>query len=123
MKELIRQKCEICLDDHNNPDDRIAICKSCGIAVHQACYGGDILEYMPEDEWVCEACHYLTIRGHEDLKCVFCPIRKHGTLKHIAVINGNRDDFWAHVQCVNWIPEIRFTNEEYFFSLTKYPKK
>jgi hypothetical protein len=33
-------------------------------------------------------------------------------LKYLKVVDGF-GYFWGHVQCVNWIPEIHFSTEEY----------
>ena len=104
--------CEICLDDHNNPEDRLATCEHCKVSVHQSCYGGSILEQMPEGSWVCEKCRYQNIHPDEEIGCKFCPLNDRGALKRLSLADS-KGYFWAHVQCVNWIPEIHFSSEEY----------
>jgi NuA3 HAT complex component NTO1 len=53
--------CDICLDDFNDESieggDNLVICDMCNVAVHQSCYGHDILRKFPETEqWFCERC-------------------------------------------------------------------
>jgi len=52
----------------------------------------------------------------DDIKCSFCP-EVRGVLKEM-----NHDKFpWAHVSCINWIPELYFHGDEVV--LDKYDKK
>ena len=40
-------KCDVCMDDDDNEGDEIVICDGCNMAVHQSCYGRDILHQLP----------------------------------------------------------------------------
>ena len=53
--------------------------------------------------WICERCSVLLNYKIDinKIKCFFCSERK-GAIKNIK---GN---LWAHVSCINWIPEIEF---------------
>ena len=42
-----------------------------------------------------------------EIKCFLCPDID-GAIKKVQ----NEADLWAHVVCVNWTPEIWFTDEE-----------
>ena len=111
VKTRGRTVCDICLDNHNLPGDRLAVCVTCLTTVHQACYGGDILEGLPPGSWRCERCRYQGMHPREEIKCVFCPQHSRGAFKRLSIV-GSNEYVWAHVQCVNWMPEIYFASEE-----------
>lgn len=100
--------CDVCLEDDDYENDEIVICELCNAATHQTCYGGEIFDRLPlpDQPWFCARCQVLL--GNKlkcnEIKCVMCPDLK-GIMKPI----GNNQ--WAHVICVNWTPEIWFTNE------------
>lgn len=53
--------CDACLDDYageNNEDD-LVICDNCNAAVHQSCYGHNLLDEFPKGDWFCERCEHL----------------------------------------------------------------
>jgi hypothetical protein len=82
------QCCEICFSAHPEtldaqgnllpPEDRneMVFCSRCDILVHQACYGGEIANGLPEGDWICQACK----AGLEQVECVLCPV-PHGPVK------------------------------------------
>lgn len=39
----------------------------CLVAVHQTCYGGNIMDKVPDGEWYCERC--VELRANSALKC------------------------------------------------------
>ena len=79
-------------------------CDSCGITVHQSCYG--ISELPDLDEmWMCRVCE-LKEEGEKAPQCCLCPIAG-GALKPTVLPNT-----WAHVACMMWIPEITVTDFE-----------
>ncbi len=89
------------------------------MVVHQLCYGGPLLERLPVADWFCERCRdqFLTTcarQADDSTGCVFCPFRDRAPMKYMKLVDANVY-FWAHVQCVNWIPEIGFVNDEYRF--------
>ncbi len=102
--------CEVCLERYNSPEDLLAYCTTCATLVHQSCYGGDILQLVLK-EWRCEKCRYLSRHKNECVHCCFCPQDEIGPIKCMKVSDAS-GQFWAHVQCVNWIPEIYFLNHE-----------
>ena len=89
------------------------ICEKCNVAVHQSCYGHNLLAECPEGDWYCERCTALMEQekiqnGLCDPKmfaCVLC-----SDLKGIIV---KTNIGWVHLTCVNWMPEIWFTDEKY----------
>ena len=102
--------CDICLDEEGEEDDQILICELCLVAVHQSCYGREIVSQIPVGEWYCERCSFL-IKHEKDkepeksLKCQLCSDEK-GVI--IKVLNFG----WVHIVCVNWFPDIYFIDEE-----------
>lgn len=57
--------CSVCLGDVSHPEDEIVECDSCGISVHEACYGivADDVESVHSntssastEPWFCEPC-------------------------------------------------------------------
>ena len=82
-------------------------------AVHQSCYGGEILNDLPKNEWYCQRCRFI-INEHKDpnfIRCYFCPEMK-GIIKVVLPsqsLNIN-SKIWAHISCVNWIKEIYFSD-------------
>jgi hypothetical protein len=104
--------CDVCMDDYADEDengDIIVICDFCNSAVHQSCYGKEIKNCFPKDkDWFCQRCVFLMQTPASivpDTKCYFC-----NDLKGIMV-KTNQCGF-AHISCINWIPEIWFEDTE-----------
>lgn len=102
--------CDVCLEDDDFEGDEIVICELCSAATHQSCYGGEIKDQLPKADqpWYCARCQDLIkdkAKKCQDIKCVFCPDLK-GIMK--PVLQGQQ---WAHLICVNWTPEIWFTDD------------
>ncbi|KEJ82736.1 Protein Jade-3 [Oxytricha trifallax] len=101
-------QCDVCLEFDHEEDDQIVICDLCNVAVHQSCYGGDILNKLPEDaQWFCQRCQVLVKNPQmkcDELQCFLCP-NVDGAMKKI---DNNQ---WAHIICVNWNPDIYFSDE------------
>jgi len=75
--------------------------------VHQSCYGGNLLSKQINYNWICESCTHHLKKPQEDIKCRFCLKKNVGALKILKTEDG-KQLLWGHVQCVNWIPELRF---------------
>ncbi len=108
---MSRQSCVVCLAMEEHPFNRLVVCGECNTRVHQCCYGGDILRSLPSTRWLCERCRFERRHPNQKLRCVFCPQRARGALKQFAVADSS-ERIWAHLQCVNWLPEIFCTNDE-----------
>jgi NuA3 HAT complex component NTO1 len=74
-------KCDVCLWDDDCENDEICICEMCQVAVHQTCYGSEIYENLPKDDWFCHRCTAI-MQGEltEPPKCELCP-RYEGAMK------------------------------------------
>lgn len=101
--------CDVCQDDICEEEDfvdDVVLCDKCNVAVHQSCYGND-LKVFPKGDWFCMRCKYLD--EHREMKvseicCIFCR-----DLKGI-IVKTNLG--WAHITCVNWLPDIWFEDED-----------
>lgn len=98
------------MGSRNAPEDMMVVCTGCHVTVHQSCYGGSLLEVVPHD-WLCELCTYARVHPRQEISCRFCPLGIRGPLKRLKLSDWE-GYFWAHVQCVNWIPELYFSTEE-----------
>jgi len=99
--------CDACLDDLIEENNELVICDQCNAAVHQSCYGNELIKKVPEGNWYCMRCLYL--KSHPEahaasIMCAFC-----NDLKGIMIKDSK--GVWAHLTCVNWIPEIWFMDD------------
>ncbi|CDW90148.1 protein jade-3 [Stylonychia lemnae] len=102
--------CDVCLDDIvEDGVDSLVICDLCNSATHQSCYGNEILKNYPQsNQWFCRRCTCLLSNTQLtviDIKCHFC-----NQLKGMLMF-CQKNNIWAHYTCVNWIPDVWFTNE------------
>lgn len=101
--------CCICLEEVDYNGTMMVRCGTCAIHVHVRCYGLTV----PTDGslWHCEACQYVLGKLPEPFaaaaavprlqpQCAICPAVG-GALRRT-----NQPGVWAHVLCVNWIPEL-----------------
>lgn len=82
-------------DDCGNDIDCIVMCDYCNVAVHQTCYGRDLVPRVPDGSWFCARCLALQDinRPFTIPKCELCPNKK-GALVPVG-------DKWYHISCVN----------------------
>jgi hypothetical protein len=85
-------RCAVCSSEVDYDTDQLLHCHSCGIAVHQSCYGVRKLP-RPEDKWICSACEAVH-QGQPRPQCAVCPIDG-GALK-MTTLPG----VWCHVACM-----------------------
>jgi hypothetical protein len=83
--------CDVCGNDESHEQDLIVICEVCEVAVHQSCYG---IQVVPEGPWLCAPCS----RRVKGARCVLCPWPG-GALKRTL------DGRWCHVACALWDPD------------------
>ncbi|XP_014667075.1 PREDICTED: protein Jade-1-like [Priapulus caudatus] len=96
--------CTVCRSPDYEEGNEMVFCDGCDIAVHQACYG---IQVIPPGDWLCRCCA-LGIRP----QCMFCPQRG-GAMKPTK--SGTK---WAHVSCALWIPEVRIGSPELMEPIT-----
>ena len=93
---------DICREEISYNWDAIVVCELCWVGVHQRCYGRE-LEDLPEDDWYWERWRFLVSLGdafeETAIKCMYWD-------DYQGAIVQVRQNQWAHLQCVHWIPEI-----------------
>jgi hypothetical protein len=69
--------CLICNDGDYEDNDLIVYCSSCGMTVHQSCYG---IVVLPKDDWHCYPCLAFGPEKAKLQTCILCPV-KGGAMK------------------------------------------
>ena len=75
----VERKCDICLEKFSIENDHMVFCDLCNVAVHQGCYGGDLIPFVPNgkiiyidlDNWFCERCKFCVeqIVSPDQIRC------------------------------------------------------
>ena len=99
--------CDICLSEYPEDGDEIIVCENWLVAVHQSCYGKDIKDQVPKNDWNWERCNYILDKKNNDYSYARCKLcRKYeGALTKVGM-------YWYHIQWVNWTSEIYWTDED-----------
>ncbi|KAI3686861.1 hypothetical protein L1987_80550 [Smallanthus sonchifolius] len=101
--------CHYCsLGDTGNQLNRLIVCTSCGVAVHQRCYG-----VQQDDGAGCWECSWCRVNRDEDKSadshCLLCP-QQGGALKPVRKRGAGNDDGgvmeFAHLFCCQWMSEV-----------------
>ncbi|PIN15849.1 hypothetical protein CDL12_11496 [Handroanthus impetiginosus] len=105
--------CHYCsCGDMGDPLNCLIKCGSCGMMVHQRCYG------VQEDvgsSWLCSWCNRKNDAGLSTGRpCLLCP-KQGGALKPLrrrglGSDNGRSEVEFAHLFCCQWIPEVYLEN-------------
>ncbi|KAI4337757.1 hypothetical protein L6164_016134 [Bauhinia variegata] len=89
--------------DTSRESNRLIVCISCKVAVHQKCYG---VEDNMDGSWLCSWCKQKDDIGESVNTCVLCP-KKGGALKPVNRSGENVGSVeFAHLFCCLWIPEV-----------------
>ncbi|KAL4486117.1 hypothetical protein ABPG72_012170 [Tetrahymena utriculariae] len=122
--------CEVCLIKEGMQQDDLIFCELCNGLIHQSCYGGELLDSIPENDWYCERCReyirdYMNEQKLHDLssiRCYFCPEQK-GIVKKVTIQHSGTQ-IWSHVGCVSSIKSLNFVDSTRSLIVQKYsPKK
>ncbi|XP_050296490.1 PHD finger protein 14 isoform X2 [Anthonomus grandis grandis] len=105
-----------CLGDHSDGINEIVECDSCGVTVHEACYGisdssslASTNSLSPTAPWFCEACK----AGVKEPVCELCP-NSGGIFKETDV--GK----WVHLICALYVPGVAFGEVDKLTSVTLF---
>ncbi|PHU19878.1 hypothetical protein BC332_11029 [Capsicum chinense] len=103
--------CHYCsLGDHGDVLNRLIVCSSCGIAVHQRCYG---VQDDVDGTWLCSWCKQKNDTVSNDKPCVLCP-KSCGALKPFRKrCLGSEESSgleFVHLFCCQWMPEVFVEN-------------
>nr|SZF06497.1 PHD finger protein 14 isoform X1 [Psoroptes ovis] len=104
--------CSICLGEQMMFDNEIVECDSCGITVHEQCYGiqPDDSESVDSDTsssstepWFCDPC----LAGEREPLCELCP-----TIDCSGIYKLTNHGRWVHMICALYIEDIKFVDQE-----------
>ncbi|XP_062025987.1 uncharacterized protein LOC133742336 [Rosa rugosa] len=98
-----------CKGDAGKESNRLIVCSSCKVVVHQKCYG--VLEDV-DASWLCSWCRHNTGDSNSANPCVLCS-KQGGALKPVLK-NGNSGGSpeFAHLFCCQWMPEVYIEDME-----------
>lgn len=92
------------MGDQLNP---LISCSSCGMRVHQRCYG---VQNEVDGTWLCSWCKQGTDGPTHGCSCLLCP-KQGGALKPAQKKENNGPQVeYAHLFCSQWIPEVYIEN-------------
>ncbi|KAK2976403.1 hypothetical protein RJ640_009230 [Escallonia rubra] len=99
--------CHYCnMGDMGDQLNRLIVCSSCSVTVHQRCYG---VQDDTGGQWLCSLCKQKNESHSIDRPCLLCP-RKGGALKPVRKRGSERDGGlpmeFVHLFCCQWIPEV-----------------
>jgi hypothetical protein len=105
--------CAICFSDETQDDNTLVFCTTCGLVVHQACYG---IETVPDDDWFCVRCISVN-NGNAAVKeqlehapCAVCP-RTDGAMHAVAkTASAGLSSPFVHAICVQLIPALYYVD-------------
>ncbi|MBA0597326.1 hypothetical protein Gorai_007134, partial [Gossypium raimondii] len=92
-----------CTDDTRKESNRLVVCCSCKVAVHQKCYG---VQNDVDSSWLCSWCKQKNDSNDAGKPCALCP-KLGGALKPIQKSDENSGSVeFAHMFCSIWMPEV-----------------
>lgn len=110
--------CSVCLGDHSSDSDEIVECDSCGITVHENCYGIIIEDSDNEsihsnvssastEPWFCDACK----AGVSNVSCELCPAET-------GIFKRTDTKQWVHVVCALYTSGVTFSDTLHLSGIT-----
>ncbi|KAL8134123.1 uncharacterized protein LOC141707669 [Apium graveolens] len=96
--------CHYCsLGETGDQKNRLVVCSSCSMAVHQRCYG---VQEDVSEPWLCSWCKNKNQKENSERPCLLCP-KQAGALKPVQKkICGSDSSGFAHLFCCQWMPEV-----------------
>jgi len=105
--------CSVCLGDQSDEGDEIIECDSCGVTVHESCYGvsGDdnhdqdntsvhsMVSFESTEPWFCEPCK----RSVRNPFCELCPNTS-------GIFKETDSGRWVHMVCALYTRGVTFNN-------------
>lgn len=107
--------CSVCLEDRSDSVNEVVECDSCGISVHEGCYGITDSDSVASSEsststepWFCDACK-AGVKPH----CELCP--------YVGGIFKETDaGKWVHIVCALYTPGVTFEDTEKLSNCTLF---
>ncbi|GER27462.1 Phd finger protein [Striga asiatica] len=111
--EGLESVCHYCSYGHTgDPLNLLIECGSCGMTIHQRCYG---VQDDVDSSWSCSWCKWKNVvKLSKAIPCILCP-KQGGALKPVqkrgfgSDYEGSKVEF-AHLFCCQWIPEVYLEN-------------
>ncbi|KAI3464451.1 hypothetical protein Pfo_021114 [Paulownia fortunei] len=111
--EGLESVCHYCsYGDMGDPLNFLIKCSSCGMVVHQRCYG---VQEDVDSSWLCSLCKWKNVVDlSTETPCLLCP-KQGGALKPVrkrgfgSENKGSKVEF-AHLFCCQWMPEVYLEN-------------
>nr|GMD74160.1 histone-lysine N-methyltransferase atx1 [Ipomoea batatas] len=103
--------CHYCsFGDMGDTLNRLVVCGSCGMAVHQRCYG---VQDDVDGSWMCSWCKQKNPLLSHEKPCLLCP-KQGGAMKPsqkrgLGCQEQSAVEF-AHLFCCQWMPEVYVEN-------------
>ena len=102
--------CSVCLGDYSSDSDEIVECDSCGITVHENCYGivaddsdnesiHSNVSSASTEPWFCDACK----AGVSNVSCELCP-------SEVGIFKRTDTQQWVHVVCALYTNGVTFSD-------------
>ncbi|KAK6114794.1 hypothetical protein DH2020_007063 [Rehmannia glutinosa] len=111
--EALDSVCHYCsYGDMGDPVNLLVKCSSCGMVVHQRCYG---VQEDADSSWLCSWCKLKDVVDLNTVTpCLLCP-KQGGALKPVqkrGFVNDNKGSKveFAHLFCCQWMPEVYLEN-------------
>ncbi|KAK6132390.1 hypothetical protein DH2020_033829 [Rehmannia glutinosa] len=111
--EASESVCHYCsYGDMGDPVNLLVKCSSCGMVVHQRCYG---VQEDANSSWLCSWCKLKDVVDLNTVTpCLLCP-KQGGALKPVqkrGFVNDNKGSKveFAHLFCCQWMPEVYLEN-------------
>ncbi|CAI9114672.1 OLC1v1015446C2 [Oldenlandia corymbosa var. corymbosa] len=100
--------CHYCsTGDMGDQLNRLIVCSSCSVAVHQRCYG---VQNDVEGTWLCSWCRQRKYGQSGERPCLLCS-KPGGALKPAQKRdNQGPVSVFAHLFCCQWVPEVYVEN-------------
>ncbi|KAL8482041.1 hypothetical protein ACS0TY_028261 [Phlomoides rotata] len=100
--------CHYCSSgDKTGPSNLLIKCCSCGMVVHQRCYG---VQEDVDSSWLCSWCKWKDADWNTETPCLLCP-KQGGALKPVQKRGPGSDNEelkleFAHLFCCQWMSEV-----------------
>lgn len=111
--EALESVCHYCsYGDVGDPLNFLIKCCSCGMVVHQRCYG---VQEDVDSSWLCSWCKWKNVVDlSTETPCLLCP-KQGGALKPVRERGFGSDNAeskveFAHLFCCQWMPEVYLEN-------------
>ncbi|KAK2145970.1 hypothetical protein LSH36_643g01030 [Paralvinella palmiformis] len=95
--------CCVCLGEYSEEENEIVECDSCGVAVHEGCYGindtqsiASTISSASTEPWFCDACK-AGVKPH----CELCP-------NSGGIYKETDNSRWVHLVCALYVPGVAF---------------